>query len=130
MPYDNPQHIPYGDMEILTAARDRIAHRDHWGQSRFQDGERCCLLEALRWAREVYGKLDDPSGEAEQRLYMLLLAQLPRKAGIRTRMKFIPPRYRLMIFNNSLTTYHDDVIELLNRTIRHLESAALNPSHV
>ena len=30
-----------------------------------------------------------------------------------------------MIFNDFLTTYHDDVIELLNRSIRQLESAAL-----
>ena len=81
MPYDNPQHIPYGDVKILTAARDRIADRDHWGQFRFRDGDRFCLLEALAWAREVNGKLDDPSGEAEQRLHMLLLAQLLQGIG-------------------------------------------------
>jgi hypothetical protein len=120
MPYDDPHQFLCSDITLLTAARDRIANREHWGQFHPQEGERLCIVAALAWA----SRRGDPdnAGETERRLYRLLVAQLPRKAGVRTRMRFIAPRYRLMIFNDCLRTYHDDIVELFDSVIRHLVS--------
>jgi hypothetical protein len=105
MPYDNPRQIWHDDIEILTAARDRIADREHWGQFRPQEGEHFCIVAALGWASRRGNP--DNAGEVERRLQKLLVVQLPRKAALRARMTFIAPRYRLMIFNDCLRTYHD-----------------------
>jgi hypothetical protein len=120
MPCDSRHQLLCGDIAILTAARDRIAGREHWGQFRPQAGERFCIVAALAWASRRGSP--DNAGETERRLHKLLVAQLPRKAGVRTRMRFIVPRYRLMIFNDCLCTYHDDVVELFDNVIRHLVS--------
>jgi len=120
MPCDSRRQLLREDIAILAAARDRIADRDRWGQFRPQEGERLCVVAALAWA----SRRGDPdnAGETERRLQKLLVAQLPRKAGVRTRVRFIAPRYRLMIFNDCLRTHHDDVVELFDNVIGHLVS--------
>jgi hypothetical protein len=120
MPYDSRHQLLSGDIAILAAARDRIADRDHWGQFRPREGERFCIVAALAWASRR-GNPDD-AGETERRLHKLLVAQLPRTAALRARMTFIAPRYRLMIFNDCLRTYHDDVVELFDNVVRQLVS--------
>ena len=118
MPYDNPRQVPYDDIGILTAARARIADRDHWGQRRFRDGARCCLLEALAGA--IKSANPDNTDETERRLQEILVANLPRSTGLRARMKFLSSRYRLIVFNDLFGTYHDDAVELFDHAIKNL----------
>jgi len=33
MPFDNLHETPFGDIEILTGARDRISDKDRWTNS-------------------------------------------------------------------------------------------------
>ena len=50
MPFDAPYQTPFGDIELLTDARSRIANRNLWVRHRFEDVDRHCLVAALSLA--------------------------------------------------------------------------------
>jgi hypothetical protein len=134
MPFDNPHQTPFGDLELLLDARRLISDRGHWVKRRFQDGNRRCLVAALssvsvsqgsglgsRVERRLSQLL---ASRAERRLSRLLVRQLPPRM-FWSRMKILPARQRLMLFNDDPRTRHEDVIALVDRTIDHLIINAL-----
>src|SRR5215469_3438500 len=76
MPFDNPHQTPFGDIELLVAARGRISDSSDWMKHRFQDGNRRCLVAALSLVSDSRD-LDVPN-RVERRLARLLAKQLPR----------------------------------------------------
>ena len=44
MPFDNPHELPFGDLEILRAARSRVSDKGSWLKCGFQKGNRFCLV--------------------------------------------------------------------------------------
>jgi len=120
MPFDNPHHMPLGDVEILRDARSRIADEGNWLKYDFQDGNRHCLVGALSLAAGS-ANFRTPNG-TERRLARRLVTQLPTNAPLRIRLRFMPVRQRLMYFNDDERTTHSDVVALYDRTIEHLAS--------
>ncbi len=118
MPFDHPNPVPIGDLEILLDTRDRIAHRGKWLQQHFEDGDRHCLVAALSLA------CGSPSffapNKLERRLARTLARQLPREAPWWTRFRLVSARRRLMSFNDDRQTRHEDVIALVDRSVQSL----------
>ena len=96
MPFDNPHQTPFGDADLLRDARSRISGKSDWVQRRFQDGNRYCLV----------------------------AAQLPSRVPLWARMRCFTARQRLIWFNDSPRTKHEDVMALFDRTIDHLTRKA------
>ena len=80
MPFDNPHQTQFGDIEILTDARNRISDQDTWIKGRFRDGDRHCLVDALSLASGSRG-IDLPN-RTERRLARLLAKQLRPRSRI------------------------------------------------
>ena len=120
MPFDAPYHTPFGDIELLTDARSRIANRKSWVQGRFQDGDRYCLVAALSLA--CGSRSFKLPNQTEKRLARLIAKQIPPDAPFMTQCSLIPARQRLMALNDDPRTTHDDVMALFDRTISHLAS--------
>jgi hypothetical protein len=120
MPFDNPHQTPFGDLELLMEARDRISSRDTWVQGHFQKRGRYCLVASLSLTcgTRSFGM----PNRTEQRLCRLIANQMPSDAPFWIRHRFMPSRRRLIAFNDDLLTQHHDVIALLDRTIGHLAS--------
>jgi hypothetical protein len=115
MPFDNPHQTPFGDIEILTDARNRISDQDKWIKGRFRDGDRHCLVDALSLASGSRGT--DLPNWTERRLARLLAKQLRPRSRIWNKVPLIPARQRLFWFNDRLRTSHDDVMALFDRAI-------------
>jgi hypothetical protein len=126
MPFDNPHQNPFGDIEILADARNRIADRGNWLKRGFQDGDRNCLVAALSIA--AGSRSFQRPGRTERRLARLLAQEIPANAPLLVRLKVMPARQRLMIYNDRLSTRHEDVLGLHDRAIQRLKSRAI--SHV
>jgi hypothetical protein len=120
MPFDNAFEGPFGDIEILMDARRRIADSGHWLRGQFRYRDRHCLVAALSVASQSPG-FDRPN-QTERRLARTLVRQLPRTAGISKYLIFATARYRLATFNDRRRTQHEDVLELFDRTIEHLQA--------
>jgi hypothetical protein len=120
MPFDNPNHGPYGHIEILLDARARISDGNRWLKGDFQKGDRHCLVAALALACD--NRAFQSPTKAERKLCRVLVQQLPREGNLWRHMICIAPRQRLMAFNDSPRTRHDDVMGLFDRAILHLES--------
>ena len=118
MPFDNPHQTPFGDAELLWDARGRISSRGRWAQGRFQDGDRYCLVAALSVAA------DSPTfhmpNRVERRLARLLVSRLPPEVPFWGRMRIFTARQRLMWFNDSPRTCHEDVMALFDRALDHV----------
>ena len=117
MQFDDPYQTPFGDIEILTDARNRISDQDKWIKGRFRDGDRHCLVDALSLAsgsRSVH-----LPNCTERRLARVLAKQLRPGSRIWNTVPLIPARQRLIWFNDSFRTKHDDVMSLFDRTIHH-----------
>ena len=120
MPFDNAFEGPFSDIEILMDARRRIADRGHWLQRQFRYRDRHSLVAALSVASQS-SRFDRPN-QTERRLARILVRQLPRKAGVSKFLIFATARYRLETFNDRCRTQHEDVLELFDRTIEHLQA--------
>ena len=72
MPFDNPHELPFGDLEILRAARSRVSDKGSWLKCGFQKGNRFCLLAALSVAAGSRN-FDNPN-RLERRLARILVA--------------------------------------------------------
>jgi hypothetical protein len=123
MPFDNPHQTPFGDADLLRDARSRISGKSDWVQGRFQDGNRYCLVAALA---VVSGSatLQMPN-RVERRLARCLAAQLPSRVPLWARMRCFTALQRLIWFNDSWRTKHEDVIALFDRAIDHLSERRL-----
>jgi hypothetical protein len=126
MPFDNPHHLPFSDIEVLQEARGLISHGGDWVKDRFQDGNRRCLVAAL--SRVSHCRNLHVSNRLERRLARLLARQLPPGAPLWATMKFVSSRQRLIWFNDDPETRHEDVIALFDSTIDHLTNSV--PVHV
>ena len=115
MPFDNPHQTPFGDVEILLDARNRIADQNTWVQGRFQDGGRHCLVAALSLA-SASRSVSLPN-RTERRLARFLAGQLRPGSRFCNRVPLIPARQRLMWFNDDSRTSHEDVMALFDRAI-------------
>jgi hypothetical protein len=126
MPFDNPPDGPFSDTELLWAARSRIGDERGWVQNRHSDGDRLCLVAALSVAA---GSLCfyAPS-RTERRLARLVADQLPERDPLWARLKFFTARQRLIWFNDSPHTKHEDVLSLMDRAID--RAANRTPVHV
>jgi hypothetical protein len=122
MPFDAPYQTPFGDIELLTDARSRIANRNLWVRHRFEDVDRHCLVAALSLACGSHS-FHLPN-QTEGRLARLIAKQIPPDAPFMTRCRLIPARKRLMSLNDDRRTTHEDVMALYDRTISHLASTA------
>ena len=120
MPFDNPHQTPFGDLELLMDARSRISNPNTWTKSRFRDGDRHCLVAAL--SLESGSRSFRMANRTERRLAGILAKQLPPSRLLLMMMTFIPPRRRLIWFNDSFRTNHGDVMALFDRTIHHVAS--------
>jgi hypothetical protein len=118
MPFDNPPQGPLSDLEILMDARSRIDSPDRWLKGDLRKGNRHCLVAALAMACRN-PQFDQPSG-TERRLILAMARQLPRGLGRLQRMICFKPMQRLIRFNDSRRTTHNDVMALFDRTIQHL----------
>jgi hypothetical protein len=116
MPFDNPPDGRFSDVELLWAARSRIRDESGWGQNRYANGDRLCLVAALSVVA-ASSSFDAPN-RTERRLARLLADQLPEKSVPRwARLRFFTARQRLMWFNDSPHTMHQDVLALMDRAI-------------
>jgi hypothetical protein len=122
MPFDNPREVPFGDIELLREARSRISGRGDWVQGRFRDGRRECLVAALSVVSGSRG-FNMPN-RTERRLARILAAHIPPRR-LWTRIKILPARQRLIIFNDDLRTRHEDVLAVFDQAIERLMSKAL-----
>jgi hypothetical protein len=120
MPFDSPYDSPFGDIQILTDVRNRIADRRNWVQGAFWDGGRHCLVAALSVA-SLSRDFSRPN-RLERRLARILVRHLPRNAGLSKFLVISPARFRLMAFNDRRRTQHADVLALLDLAIEHLHT--------
>jgi hypothetical protein len=120
MPFDSPGDNPFGDIQILTDVRNRIADRRRWVQGAFWDGDRHCLVAALSVASQSHD-FSRPN-RLERRLAGILVQHLPRNAGLSKFLIFSTARFRLTAFNDRRRTQHADVLALLDRAIEHLHT--------
>jgi hypothetical protein len=115
MPFDNPHQTEFNDIELLLDARNRLSNKDDWLQRRYQQGNRFCLVAALSVAA---GSQDfQRPNKTERRLARLVVAQLPDTVPSLVRLRLITARQRLMLFNDSPRTKHEDVVALVGRAI-------------
>jgi hypothetical protein len=120
MPFDNPPDGRFSDADLLWAARGRIGHESGWVQGRYSDGDRLCLVAALSIVAGS-DSFDSPN-RTERRLARLLADQLPDSVPLWARLKLVTARRRLMWFNDSRHTKHQDVVALMTRTINRADS--------
>jgi hypothetical protein len=126
MPFDNPHQTQFGDIDLLLDARSRLSSSGGWVQQRYQDGNRLCLVAALSVAA---GSPDFRTpNRAERELARLVAAQLPDTVPRWARFRLFSARQRLMWFNDSPRTKHEDVVALIGRTIDCALSRA--PAHI
>ena len=118
MPFDNPYQTPFGDVEILIDARNRISDQDAWVQGRFQDRGRHCLVAALSLA--CGSRSVSLPNRTEKRLARVLAKQLRPGSRLWHKVPLIPARQHLMWFNDDSRTRHDDVMALFDRAICNL----------
>jgi hypothetical protein len=84
-------------------------------QNRDSDGDRLCLVAALSVAA---GSLCFYApNRTERRLARLLADQLPEINPLWAMLKFCTARRRLIWFNDSPHTKHEDVLSLIDRAI-------------
>jgi hypothetical protein len=121
MPFDNPPQGPSSDLEILMDARGMIDSPDRWLKGNFRKEDRHCLVAALALACRN-PQFDQPSG-TERRLIRAMARQLPGGRSRLQRMICFNPMQRLIRFNDSRRTTHDNVMALFDRTIEHLANA-------
>jgi hypothetical protein len=126
MPFDNPRHTPFGDVETLTDARNRISDQNTWVQGRFQDGGRRCLVAALSLASG--SRSVSLPNRTEKRLARVLAKQLRPGSRFWHRVPLIPARQHLMWFNDDSRTSHEDVMALFDRAICNLTTKV--PSYI
>ena len=122
MPFDNPHQTPFGDLELLMEARDRISRKEAWVQGHFQKGGRYCLVASL--SLTCGSRSFSMPNRMELRLSRLVAMHMPSNAPFLVRHRFMPARRRLIAFNDDLLTRHEDVIALFDRAIEHLASTA------
>jgi hypothetical protein len=122
MPFDNPHQTPFGDLELLMEARDRISRKESWVQGHFRKEGRDCLVASLSLAcgSRSFGM----PNRMELRLSRLVATQMLADAPFWIRLRLMPARHRLIAFNDDLLTHHEDVIAILDRAIDHLASTA------
>ena len=120
MPFDNPPDGRFSDIELLWAVRSRIGDESGWVQNRYSDGDRRCLVAAL--AVVVGSATIHAPNRTERRLARLLADQLPDSVPRWARLKVFTARQRLMWFNDSPHTMHQDVVALMTRAINRAES--------
>jgi hypothetical protein len=121
MPFDSPHHTPVGDLDILMDARNRVSTQSKWVKGSFRDGDRHCLVAVLCLACGSRS-LAIPNRK-ERRLARMLANQLPSHAPLRTRIRLVPARQRLMWFNDDPRTCHQDVIALFDRAIHRVANS-------
>jgi|SRR5271166_4560826 len=126
MPFDNPHQTPFGDIEILTDARNRIASQNTWVKQRFRHGDQHCLVDALSLASGSRS-VDQPN-RTERRLAQVLAKQLSPGYRCWMRIALTPARQRLIRFNDRPRTSHEDVMALFDRAICNLTTTV--PAHV
>ena len=122
MPFDNPPQGPLSDVEVLLDARARIDDPHCWLKGEFSKENRHCLVAALALACRN-PQFDQPS-RTGRRLILAMARQLPRGWGRLQRTICFRPMHRLIRFNDSPRTVHDDVMALFDRTIQHLAATA------
>ena len=115
MPFDNPPDGRFGDIELLWDARRRIGDTSRWVQGRYSDGDSLCLVAALSVA--AGSQSFNTPNRTERRLARLVAAQLPQRVPPWARLQVFTARQRLMWFNDSLGTRHEDVVTLLDSAI-------------
>jgi hypothetical protein len=120
MPFDNAYDGRFSDADLLWAARGRIGHESGWVQGRYSDGDRLCLVAALSVVA-ASASFNAPN-RTERRLARLLADQLPDSVPLWVRLKFFTARRRLMWFNDSRHTKHQDVVALMTRAINRADS--------
>jgi hypothetical protein len=118
MPFDNPPQGPLSDVEILLDARSRIDDPHCWLKGEFSKENRYSLVVALALACQN-PQFDQPS-RTGRRLILAMARQLPRGWGRLQRIICFRPMHRLIRFNDSPRTTHDDVMALFDRTIQYL----------
>jgi hypothetical protein len=118
MPFDNPHEKPFGDIELLLAARSRISSGDHWIKRQFQNGDRYCLVAVL--SVTAGSQSYNHANRVERRLTRLLAKQLAWSFAFLTVKSLFTARWHLMCFNDNPRTTHEDVMALFDRTIDHL----------
>jgi hypothetical protein len=121
MPFDNPHQTPFGDLELLMEARDRISSREAWVRGHFRKGGRYCLVASL--SLTCSSRSFGMPNRAEQRLSRLVAMHMPSSAPFWIRHRFMPARQRLIAFNDNLLTHHEDVMASFDRAIEHLASS-------
>jgi hypothetical protein len=122
MPFDNPHQTPFGDLELLMEARDRISRKEAWVQGHFRKGGRYCLVAAL--SLTCGSRSFGMPNRTELRLSRLVAMHMPSDAPFWVRHRFMPARRRLIAFNDDLLTRHEDVMALFDRAIEHLARTA------
>jgi hypothetical protein len=122
MPFDNPYHCPFGDIEVLMDARSRIADADRWLKNNYRDQDRQCLVAALSMASGSRN-FEEPN-HTELRISRTLAKQLRPKRGWSRFLIFVTAQFRLIEFNDHYRTQHKDVLALIDRTIEHLRNDA------
>lgn len=120
MPFDNPNQAPVGDLDILIVARGSISGNNSWVKGCYNDGDRRCLIAALSLA--CHSKSFQLPNQTERRLARMLVKHLPSRTSWWLRFRLLPPRRRLMTFNDHPRTTHDDVLAVYDETIRQLAS--------
>ena len=75
MPFDNSHQTPFGDIELLVAARSGVSNGSDWVKGRFREGNRHCLVAVLSLVSDSRS-LAFPN-RTERRLTRLLARQLP-----------------------------------------------------
>jgi hypothetical protein len=118
MPFDNSHQTSFGDLDVLEDARSRICTEDRWMQRRFQTDERLCAVAALSLA--AGSRNFSLPNRTERRLTRLLAAQIPPARPFFRRITLVSARQRLIRYNDSPGTSHQEVIALFDGAIHHL----------
>jgi hypothetical protein len=122
MPFDNPHRTSFGDLDVLEDARSRICSEDRWMKRRFQVGERLCAVVALSLA--AGSRHFNLPNRTERRLTRLLAARIPPTRPLFKRIPLVSARQRLIRYNDSSGTSHQEMMVLFDRAIHHLASEA------
>lgn len=119
MPFDPLGFDPKtpSDLELLKRARALIADPDHWTKRAYIDTvngfiQRCPIAAlADTCGATTYVQL----GRRERQLARLLIQAMPANGGLLS--KLVTDRRRLILFNDSNDTTHQDVMVLFDRAI-------------
>ena len=115
MPFDNPHQTPFGDLELLADARNRISDQNKWTKGRFKDGDhRYCLVASLSLACASHSFY--MPNRTERWLAGMLAKHIPPSEPFWMKVRFLTARRRLMSFNDDPRTCHADVMTLFDRT--------------